>query len=407
MLTSKCSLSCALALAILVSFLPAQAQRRRGAQKDAVAQEAARPAASPRPASAASDAINEDPPKSGYVPVRVTKTDDITVKIGLAPNAVAFIEFPASDPLYAYHEGNENFAKVDKGDSARGEPKPTDALVIRPGKGFAVPPPGEPVPSTIITVQRVSGVVVAFEIVPVAKASQNANRVVVSYDINAVLEARRKAGLATNLVSASDLQKLGVNLPAPTTPAQNVLASAAAPTPQTPSAGSGTISAPPALQGTVETQAVQSPALSIEDRTIAELRRVGTSNVPLKFGKPIHGISMAVTPNRARTSDVIIEVIAVRNTLSEPIRLVPDQPDIFIEDRSGKGGGPLNSLRIPVMHVATTLGDDDVLQPGATYYFAFAYVSPVLGAKQSLRVVMAQTNASDEPASADLVASAR
>jgi hypothetical protein len=398
-------LSLLLSLSIILSpALAAGAQQKRRIESPPPASAAvAKPAPTPAAPVASSRQPDEDAPKSGYVQVRVTKNDynNITERIGLAPNGLTFIEFPANDPLYAVHEGNENFAKVDKGDKDKGEPKPTDALVIRPGKGFSVPPKdsGEPPPSTIITVQRVSGVVVSFEIVPVAKASQNANRVVVTYDTNAVIEARRLAGLATNLVPDSELEKLGVQPPASAARQPNGQQLAAS----LPSDSDGGTTGGDEVAPTP----ANAPALSVEERTIAELRRVGTSNQPLKYGKAIHGIALAVAPNKTRTADVVIEVVAVRNTLAEPIRLVADQPDVFIESRTEKGSGATLGGRVPVLHVATTLGDDDVLQPGVTYYFAFAYTAPVLGAKQTLRVVMAQMNASDEPASADLVASAR
>lgn len=396
--TPRTLLALLLSLSSFAATTRAQQTRRPTAPAPA-AQPAAQPTAEDAPPSA-----DDPPPKSGYVPVRVNKNDynNITERIGLAPNCVTFIEFPFDDPLYAVHEGNENFAKVDKGDDKRGEPKPTDALVIRPGKGFKIPAKGEPTPSTIVTVQRASGVVVTFEVVPVARASENANRVVVTYDISAVLEARRRAGLATNLVPASELQQLGIQtVPGAQQPPAVRPDDAPAALPVADEAAAATDGGGPSSAQKFREEQV------LTELTVAALRRVGNSKPQLKFGKPSHGLAMAVAPNTSRTSDVVIEVVAVRNVLSMPIRLVPDQPDLFIESRAEKGGAATLGGRVPVLHVATTIGDDDVLQPGVTYYVAFAYNAPMLGAKQTLRVVMAQMNASDEPASADLVASAR
>ncbi len=349
---------------------------------------------------------------SGDVAVRVTANGAATFRLGLAPHGVALIEFRADDPIYGLHPGDENFVTVD-----RENRRATDALVIRPGKGFTVPPAhsSEPVPTTIITVQRVSGIVVSFIIVPVRDASQNANRVVVSYNLAEVLEARRRAGLAVNLISPTELAAAGVVIPqiiaAPAkadTVAVSTSAAVATITTNPIKTASTTATDLSATAGSENTSDTLPPQDAIADATLAELRRVGNSRLTLNFSKPMHGLSLAVAPRvHARTSDVVVEVIAVRNTLPQAVRLVPDQPELFIENRPERKSPAVISGRVPVRFVATTLDDDDVLQPGVTYYMAFAYDAPLLGAKQLLRVGLAQTNASDEPTSVDLVSSAR
>ena len=51
--------------------------------------------------------------------------------------------------------------------------------------------------------------------------------------------------------------------------------------------------------------------------------------------------------------------------------------------------------------VQTTV-TDDVIPGGETRYYALVYETPILGARQRLRVAVGQTNAADEPATAVL-----
>lgn len=408
-------LSCLIVFALLaIQPLSATAQRRKPSRRSLPPRQPAM--LTPQPVRQSAQSVPDV--QSGDVSVKVTANGNATVRLGLAPHGVTFIEFPANDPIYGVHPGDENFATVDTKNR-----RVTDALVIRPGKKFVeMPNSTEPPPSTVITVQRVSGIVVSFIIVPVVNINQNANRVVVSYNLAEVLAARRRAGLVTNLVTPDQLVAAGVSLPEanpseqPGTDSPTPTPSPSSPSPQQPDAVPSSEPATPlpvsvtATVGTEEKVVDDPRLLTVSERTIAELQRVGSAGLPLRFGKPIHGLSLALTPqtpHSSRTSAVAIEIVAVRNTLSQAVRLVPDQPELYIESRPERGSASVNSARVPVLYVATTVGDDDVLQPGIIYYFAVAYESPLLGAKQSLRIGFAQTNATDEPISADLVVNAR
>jgi hypothetical protein len=338
--------------------------------------------------SAEEKALNTGDVQSGTVVVNVSSNANAVIKIGLAERAVTVIEFPVADPVFKIHPGDENFVTVDcsaRDGSGKCGNSPTDAIVLRPGKSFHALG-SEDAAATVVTVQRVSGIVVSFIVVPVKSISQNANYVVVRYGLNEVIEARRKAGLATELVP-------GLGVPSPF----------GAP-------GSKNAVFQDAKNGDGEVVAQNDPKIpeeSLESLLSAEITKVAKSESGLQFSKPVHGISLAkASAFKSRTADITLEVVAVRNTLGQPIRLVPDQPALMVENRDKKSSS-VAIEKVEWLYLSTTVEEDDILQPGRVYYFAFAYNSPILGVKQSLRVSFAQRDAADAPATMDLGAVAR
>jgi hypothetical protein len=333
--------------------------------------------------------------QSGNVVVQVTSNGNAAVKIGMSPMGVTVIEFPANDPIYEIHRNElyDEFVSVScrqrEGQSGRCLDNPTDALVLRPGKNFRFT--GDGAESTVITVQRVSGIVVSFIIVPVSSIAQNANYVVVTYPVNEIVQARLKAGLPVNL---APVQKQPV-----TADAAVVEGNVAAITPN--QTGIVNASFTSENDGNQET----SPD-DLEAKTVAELQRVGNAGFSMKFTKPVHGLEISVAPNNLRLTGQVIDTIAIRNTLSVPIKLVPEMPELYVETIAKKGES-INSVRVPILYRATTIDDSDVLQPGEIYYFSIAYEVPILGAKQTLKIAFAQTNAADEPVVLELSGIAR
>ena len=333
--------------------------------------------------------------QSGNVVVKITSNGNASVKLGMSAMGVTMVEFPADDPIYEIHRNDlySDFVTVScrrQDESGRCLDNPTDALIIRPGKNFRFT--GNNSDSTVITVQRVSGIVVSFVIVPVASISQNANHVVVTYPVDQVIEARIKSGLAVNL--------------APFTPSQPKLSDKFVASVNQQDGSTPVVNA--SFTNNSENAPVVEPLKDeLETSTVEQLRRIGNSGISLKFGKPVHGISVAVAPNNARLSGRVIDVFAVRNTLSVPIRLVPDMPELYVETLAKKSEASVNSMRVPILYVATTASDDNILQPGETYFFSIAYEAPILGAKQMLRVGFSQTNAADEPVALELSGIAR
>lgn len=380
------------------------------------------------------------PCKSGDFIVKVdpNATGSFTVPICIAQHSPVLIEFPASDPFYAHHPGDENFVTLDK------RSKNTDPLVIRPGDGFFVEP-GRVRPSSVVSVQMTSGLIGSFPVYAVDDVSLNNNHIVVSYDRAEVVAARRRLGLRADLVPAELLapylaqpeseqattisavtpqptpqpaprfiprtDTLALSAPAQSPPVQSqssVIASSAL-TAQPRSTPPKVVTSQPAVALVPDRPPANSTpendAAALERATRAELLRVSSARQPLKFGSSLHGLALAVSHSRFVIAGYRIEVVAVRNTLTEPLRLVPGQPEIYIETMNK--GRPINAPRLKPHYTLSTLKDSEMLAPGETYYFAFAFAEPVLGVNDFLRVAVAQTNAADEPVFSNLITAAR
>ena len=97
--------------------------------------------------------------------------------------------------------------------------------------------------------------------------------------------------------------------------------------------------------------------------------------------------------------------LAVKNTTSASLNLVANTPELFVETVDEQG------TKVNIHSIAKTQTETSdasaVIAAGATAYFAIAYASPVLDAHQHLKIVVAQTDAADEPASIKLAASVR
>lgn len=348
--------------------------------------------------------------RSGDVFVRATANSHMTVPIGMSKGAPVLVEFQADDPLYSFHEGNAKIAYVNCGQAPDGASaqvprqclmRPTDPLVLQPGEQFIAPTKGESiVPTTVITVQRVSGMVISFVIYPVPDPSQNANRVVVSYDLKKVLEARQQAGLLTQLVSPSELAQSGVPVTSPLVTPSPLPAVASTPAPAK-AAGPAPVIVPDELPGAAPQLDAPTPADAIEEKTVAEIERTASRHLDLHFLKPVHGLQLAVLIAPPPVENITVQVIAVRNVTNAPLRLLPDQPELRILQAAKPGAAVLDQT-LQVKHVATTVGNDNVLQPNVVYFFAIAYEPPALGVKQSLYASFAHMLAADEPASAPL-----
>src|SRR5215470_3005057 len=137
---------------------------------------------------------------SGEANVAVSGNQNPVIRLGLSPNGATIIEFPASDKLFNIIPGNSNLVTVEESPT-----KETDRfVVVRPGDGFASPATMAQMrraPATSVIVQMTSGLVITFLFYPVPQLAEQAHRVVVTYDRNEVIAARRAAGLAFNLDS--------------------------------------------------------------------------------------------------------------------------------------------------------------------------------------------------------------
>lgn len=162
-----------------------------------VAETPAKPLLSPRAANVPGPVsiVNLAEPDylSGEASVTVNPKQPTVIRLGLAQNAVSIIEFPAADGIYYIHEGNPKFASVFQSPT-----KETDrSITVYPGESFLASRDGTT--AAAISLQMRSGLVLILEFVPVADLRKNAHRCVITYDREAVIAARKTAGLAYDL----------------------------------------------------------------------------------------------------------------------------------------------------------------------------------------------------------------
>ena len=343
---------------------------------------------------------------SGEANVAVSGNLNPVIRLGLSPNGATIIEFPAADRLFNIIPGNSNLVTVEESPT-----KETDRfIIVRPGDGFASPATmanARRAPATSVIVQMQSGLVLTFLFYPVQQLAEQAHRVVVTYDRGEVMAARRAAGLAVNLDSAEGA--------GPRTSSVRIPSSQGAPpaaADKTPPALTATPRAPLRVGDTAEIDTTEPPA-KFEDRTkdparAASLALTEATRSPKSFKKwsdSVHGLSLSTSPLREVGKRSQLVVVAVHNTKKVDARIIPGQPEIYLETVDGKGR-PLQVEVVKKLATETTAADD-LIPAGATRYYAVVYETPILGARQRLSVVVGQTVAADEPATASLTSSKR
>jgi len=348
-----------------------------------------------------------EPPRADYLSgeanVAVSGNQNPVIRLGLSPNGVTIIEFPAADRFFALHPGNSDLVTIDESPT-----KGTDHfLVVRAGSGFASPANmanARRAPVTSIIAQMQSGLVVTFLFYPVQQLAEQAHRVVVTYDRNEVIAARRAAGLAVNLDGSEEKRAGATSVrfsPPPTAAAD-----------ETEHAHARTQSAQKLVADTAEIDTAQPSAKrdfkSSDPSRVASLALTEATRSPRSFKKwsdSVHGLSLSVTPAHDVGRNAQLVVIAARNKKKTDARIVPGQPDIYLETLDDKGR-PLQIEPVKELAVETT-ATDGVIPGGEIRYYALVYEAQVMGARQRLRAVMGQTTAADEPATANLKSSKR
>jgi hypothetical protein len=368
-----------LALALIITPVYTQSRRSKAEPKSQKKTAASPPVA----------IVNNPSPeyRSGEVSVAVRGNENPIIRLGLAPNGVTLVEFPAADRFFAINPGNTDLIAVEDSPT-----KETDHFfVIRPASGFLPPTEGAktPAPATSIIVQMSSGMVVTFLLYPVSDIELNAHRCAVTYDREAILSARRAAGLAVNI----DRRAEKVDLKAST--ASMRIAGVAEPSP------------PPSVSIAVPPKKNEVGKISEDDedaKVRSLLRDVSFPGDKESWSKPLHGLKIAVR-NEVIDSNCSRAIVAVRNTLSKPVTIVPGYPELFVHTLGDKGR-VLQATRLKYVKTATT-SPGGLIRPGETVRYLLTYESPVLGAKQRLGVAVAQTTAADDPVTMELTTNAR
>ncbi|HVQ39954.1 MAG TPA: hypothetical protein VMS31_20605 [Pyrinomonadaceae bacterium] len=356
------------------------------------------PKPSPSPGAMVSVAlVNPSQPEymSGEANVTVRGNQNPIIRLGLAQNGVNVIEFPASDSFFMVHPGNSELVSFDE-ETARLSKR---SLVLRPGAAFVAPPPGATVrvPSTSISVQMGSGVVVTFLIYPARELSENAHRCVVMYSRDEVVAARKAAGLAVNLDGREPTSKqnngtirfggsVGDGDGDMVVPRVSRLIADVDSSRADERVHSGKVSK-------------KRPKLSeVANRALKDaLKNPGRMGA---FAKSNHGLSLAVAPVVDLDVQARMVVIAVRNEAEGVLRIVEGNPEVYVQtfDDHGK---TLQLEQVKRLYVEST-SLEGKLNKGEVAYYAIVYEAPVLGALQKLRVSVSQTEAADEPATAAL-----
>jgi hypothetical protein len=312
--------------------------------------------------------------RSGEVSVAVRGNENPIIRLGLAANGVTLVEFPASDRFFAINPGSTDLVTIEDSPT-----KETDHFfVIRAGTGFLPASEGSKssAPATSIIVQMGSGMVVTFLLYPVRDIERNAHRCAVTYDREAIIKARQAAGLATNL-DRRDEKATAKQLPLSVrvNPAVELSTSPTAPV-------------------TARPVSADKPAKVEEPRSRSAVFDASFPRGDEKWSKRIHGLSIVI---QSKVVDAYQRqaLVAVHNTLSKPVQIVPGFPELYIHTVDDKGR-VLHAESLKRIKVESSSADG-VIAPGEIVRYIITYEPPVLGARQRLGVAVAQTSAADEP----------
>ncbi len=356
----------------------------------------------------------------GEARVDVTK-DETVVRLAMAQHGSVFIELPANDGPRYIVPGDPEMATVDE----KALEKNKRAIVVRPGSLFLPPLPKARarMPAATVTVQMRSGLVVTFLFYPVENLAQNVHRCVLNYRRNEVVARRRAAGLPVNL---DDKEQGGekptvqpaasTSIPVDTTTqikdankAQSVtLSNSVSQLADSRQAISPTVSAEAKSDNsdpTAEKRKTKTLAKAVTSTRNALKQAIKEPGQFKEWTEPKHGLAISVSKKRHASPDFTVITFAVRNMNIDPLKLTSETPDLFVEMLDPQG----TSVNIePIKKLHTEVSDvSGAIPAGGTVYYSMAYVSPILGVHQQVKIVVGQTNAADEPVSVKLANSGK
>jgi hypothetical protein len=367
----------AILIAMALAIAPVFAQTERTRQKSQSEKNA--------PALPPITVVNNPSPeyRSGEVSVAVRGNENPIIRLGLASNGVTLVEFPASDNFFAINPGNTDLVTIEDSPT-----KETDHFfVIRPGEGFLSAGESAKQPATSIIAQMSSGMVVTFLLYPARDIESNAHRCVVTYDREAVISARRAAGLAVNIDRRTD-----VGDPKRASISMRIAAPVEATTPPVPT-----------VAPSDKKEEVKNEAATIKDdsKPKSPLQDTSFPGDKDKWSKPAHGLKIAT---RTEVVDAKQRRVfaAVRNTLPKPVTIAPGYPELYVHTLD-ENGRALQTETLKTVKVECS-SSEGLIAPGGTLRCLLTYEAPVLGAKQRLGVAVAQTNAADDPVRTEISA---
>ena len=155
-----------------------------------------------------------------------------------------------------------------------------------------------------------------------------------------------------------------------------------------------------------DTPPLASGSGNISERVVASARNqlARATAEPRMFKswtRPVHELALSAVQDSDLKEDFRVLLLAVKNTGAQPLKLIPGTPDLTLEMHDEKGK-VINVQSIKPLHTETSNSGSEVAV-GRTVYYAIAYVPPPMGVRHSLKIVVAQSNAADEPASIALL----
>lgn len=348
----------------------------------------------------------------GEAVVEVTK-DQTVVRLALAQHASVLIELPANDGPRYIIPGDPEMVTVDEKALERNK----RAIIVRPGSLFVVPAPNHKkrTPAATVTAQMRSGLVVTFLFYPVADLAQNVHRCVLCYQRDEVVARRRAAGLPVNLdqkEQGGESRQSGA--PAsisiePTEEAKTIetessYKSGVTPSPENTSKPPEKPNVTPVSNGT--SVPLASGTTIINQRVVAAAKQqlavaIAGPGSFKNWTRPLHGLALSVQQDADLKEDFRVLLLAVKNASVQPLKLIPGTPDLTLEMHDDKGK-VINVQSIKLLHKEISESGSE-LAVGRTVYYAIAYTPPLMGVQHRLKIVVAQTNAVDEPASIALL----
>ena len=335
---------------------------------------------------------------SGEAVVTVNPKQPTVIRLGLAQNAVSIVEFPASDGIYYIHEGNPKLASVFQSPT-----KETDrSITIYPGEAFA--PSKDGTTAAAISLQMRSGLVLILELVPVNDLRRNAHRCVITYDRDAVVSARKVAGLAFDLggesVNASPISSRAVSkLVGSSQPLDTNPSGPDAVTEDNPIVKTAYTDVPSTKRNSSKRAMTDADISKSSNKRLAEVLRDPKKHLGV-WTPSLHGLELSVSRITDLDAENRLIVVAIRNSTTSNLRLLNGSPELQIQTHD-KDGNSLLSSRVDIRYLETTALEGLVL-PGSSSFYALVYRSPILGTNQKVRVVVAHKDAADAPISAAL-----
>ncbi len=392
-----------LAAAVLITeTTPAQSHKKRDNPK---------PGPTTKPALTI---INNPAPSylSGEVNVTVQGDENPIIRLQMVPSGQALVEFPAKDRIFKVNPADPDLVTI--------EDSPTKEIdryiLLRSSKQFLQGAPSSTGSSsaTSMLVQMTSGMVITLLIYPVGELEKVVHRCVVKYDRDSIIKARQAAGLAVNLdqreetiasktqtsIQILPLQKPFKEISGASGPDSEVVADISDSSTTSTANENGEVS---------ENRKMPSNPRRIIKATESRNTKKG-SVIPIewtgrhRWSETRRGLKVAAQ-TRIVTADLRQVLITVRNTLSEPIKIAPGQPELVIQTLDDRDC-VLQVERVKPQKIEWSVSNG-LIKSGGEAQYVITYEAPVLGAKQRLCATVAQINAADDPVMIELTKGTR